>query len=26
MHEEGSHKFSPLVDDFNNGRAAYARL
>ncbi|MBY3070585.1 methyltransferase [Rhizobium laguerreae] len=26
MHEEGSHKFSPLVDDFNNGRAAYMRL
>ncbi|MGO4352183.1 tRNA1(Val) (adenine(37)-N6)-methyltransferase [Rhizobium sp. RAF36] len=26
MHEEGSHKFSPLVDDFNNGRAAYERL
>ncbi|MGR9244787.1 tRNA1(Val) (adenine(37)-N6)-methyltransferase [Rhizobium leguminosarum] len=26
MHEEGSHKFSPLVDDFNNGRSAYARL
>ncbi len=26
MHEEGSHKFSPLVDDFNNGRAAYGRL
>ncbi len=26
MHEEGSHKFSPLVDDFNNGRAAYSRL
>ncbi|EJC74011.1 tRNA1(Val) (adenine(37)-N6)-methyltransferase [Rhizobium hidalgonense] len=26
MHEEGSHKFSPLVDDFNNGRAAYVRL
>ena len=26
MHEEESHKFSPLVDDFNNGRAAYARL
>ncbi|MBB4505668.1 tRNA1(Val) (adenine(37)-N6)-methyltransferase [Rhizobium johnstonii] len=26
MHKEGSHKFSPLVDDFNNGRAAYARL
>ncbi|MBY5403553.1 tRNA1(Val) (adenine(37)-N6)-methyltransferase [Rhizobium leguminosarum] len=26
MHEEGSHKFSSLVDDFNNGRAAYARL
>ncbi|NKK81533.1 tRNA1(Val) (adenine(37)-N6)-methyltransferase [Rhizobium leguminosarum] len=26
MHAEGSHKFSPLVDDFNNGRAAYARL
>ncbi|MFC5759527.1 tRNA1(Val) (adenine(37)-N6)-methyltransferase [Rhizobium sp. GCM10022189] len=26
MHEEGSHKFSPLVDDFNNGRAAYRRL
>ncbi|MBY5399233.1 methyltransferase [Rhizobium leguminosarum] len=26
MHEEGSHKFSPLVDDFNNGRAAYTRL
>ncbi|MBY5698236.1 tRNA1(Val) (adenine(37)-N6)-methyltransferase [Rhizobium leguminosarum] len=26
MHEEGSHKFSPLIDDFNNGRAAYARL
>ncbi|MBY3082970.1 methyltransferase [Rhizobium laguerreae] len=26
MHEEESHKFSPLVDDFNNGRAAYMRL
>ena len=26
MHEEGSHKFSPLVDDFNNGRAAYTRI
>ncbi|MBY3462517.1 methyltransferase [Rhizobium laguerreae] len=26
MHEERSHKFSPLVDDFNNGRAAYMRL
>lgn len=26
MHEVGSHKFSPLIDDFNNGRAAYARL
>jgi len=26
MHEEGSHKFSLLVDDLNNGRAAYARL
>ena len=26
MHKEGSNKFSPLVDDFNNGRAAYARL
>ncbi len=25
MHEEGSHKFSPLVDDLNNGRAAYSR-
>ncbi|QPB20465.1 methyltransferase [Rhizobium sp. 007] len=26
MHEEGTHKFSPFVDDLNNGRAAYARL
>ncbi|WP_454853699.1 tRNA1(Val) (adenine(37)-N6)-methyltransferase [Rhizobium binxianense] len=26
MHERGSHKFSPFVDDLNNGRAAYARL
>ncbi|MBY3322914.1 methyltransferase [Rhizobium laguerreae] len=26
MHAEESHKFSPLVDDFNNGRAAYMRL
>lgn len=26
MHEEGSHKFSPLIDDFNNGRAAYSRI
>ncbi len=26
MHEEGSHKFSPFVDDLNNGRAAYERL
>lgn len=26
MHEEGSHKFSPLVDDLNNGRAAYSRI
>jgi tRNA1(Val) A37 N6-methylase TrmN6 len=26
IHEEGSHKFSPFVDDLNNGRAAYARL
>ncbi|MBB3540042.1 tRNA1(Val) A37 N6-methylase TrmN6 [Rhizobium sp. BK176] len=25
MHEEGTHKFSPFVDDLNNGRAAYAR-
>jgi tRNA1(Val) A37 N6-methylase TrmN6 len=25
MHQEGSHKFSPFVDDLNNGRAAYAR-
>ncbi|KQV68446.1 methyltransferase [Rhizobium sp. Root1220] len=25
MHEEGTHKFSSLVDDLNNGRAAYAR-
>ena len=26
MHERGSHKFSPFVDDLNNGRAAYKRL
>jgi tRNA1(Val) A37 N6-methylase TrmN6 len=26
MHERGSHRFSPFVDDLNNGRAAYARL
>lgn len=25
MHGEGTHKFSDFVDDFNNGRAAYAR-
>ncbi|WP_438749862.1 tRNA1(Val) (adenine(37)-N6)-methyltransferase [Pararhizobium sp. O133] len=25
MHEESTHKFSPFVDDLNNGRAAYAR-
>ncbi len=25
MHQEGSHKFSPFVDDLNNGRAAYSR-
>jgi tRNA1(Val) A37 N6-methylase TrmN6 len=25
MHEEGSHKFTPLVDDLNNGRIAYHR-
>ncbi|WP_160010110.1 tRNA1(Val) (adenine(37)-N6)-methyltransferase [Rhizobium sp. 18055] len=25
MHQEGSHKFSPLVDDLNNGRRAYLR-
>lgn len=26
MHLEGSHKFAHLIDDFNNGRAAYPRL
>jgi tRNA1(Val) A37 N6-methylase TrmN6 len=26
MHERRSHRFSPFVDDLNNGRAAYARL
>jgi tRNA1(Val) A37 N6-methylase TrmN6 len=26
MHETGSHRFSALVDDLNNGRAAYPRL
>ncbi|NLS02567.1 methyltransferase [Rhizobium sp. P32RR-XVIII] len=26
MHEESTHKFSPFVDDLNNGRAAYPRL
>jgi tRNA1(Val) A37 N6-methylase TrmN6 len=25
MHGEGTHKFSPFVDDLNNGRKAYAR-
>jgi tRNA1(Val) A37 N6-methylase TrmN6 len=25
MHEQGSHKFSPFVDDLNNGRTAYLR-
>jgi tRNA1(Val) A37 N6-methylase TrmN6 len=25
MHQEGSHKFAPLVDDLNNGRLAYLR-
>lgn len=25
MHGEGSHRFSPEVDDLNNGRAAYGR-
>lgn len=26
MHEDNSHRFSPFVDDLNNGRSAYARL
>ncbi|HVK92963.1 MAG TPA: methyltransferase, partial [Mycoplana sp.] len=26
MHEDDSHRFSPFVDDLNNGRAAYPRL
>lgn len=26
MHDEGTHKFTPYVDDLNNGRAAYRRL
>jgi tRNA1(Val) A37 N6-methylase TrmN6 len=26
MHKERTHKFSPFVDDLNNGRAAYVRL
>lgn len=26
MHEEGSHRFLPFIDDLNNGRAAYPRL
>jgi len=25
MHQEGSHKFSPFVDDLNNGRTVYPR-
>ena len=25
MHDEGTHRFSAVVDDLNNGRAAYAR-
>jgi tRNA1(Val) A37 N6-methylase TrmN6 len=25
MHQEGSHKFAPFVDDLNNGRLAYVR-
>ncbi|WFU48276.1 tRNA1(Val) (adenine(37)-N6)-methyltransferase [Sinorhizobium terangae] len=25
MHDEGTHRFSPEVDDLNNGRAAYRR-
>lgn len=26
MHDEGTHKFTPFVDDLNNGRASYGRL
>jgi len=26
MHLDGSHKFTNLIDDFNNGRAAYPRI
>lgn len=26
MHGDGSHRFLPEIDDFNNGRAAYGRL
>ncbi|PTM98429.1 tRNA1(Val) (adenine(37)-N6)-methyltransferase [Mycoplana dimorpha] len=26
MHEDDGHRFSPFVDDLNNGRAAYPRL
>lgn len=25
MHETGSHAFTPIVDDLNNGRTAYRR-
>lgn len=26
MHQDGTHRFVPFIDDLNNGRAAYARL
>lgn len=26
MHEDGAHRFTAVVDDLNNGRAAYSRL